>query len=787
MNAFDDLLADPFAPKAYLATIRPCAFIAAEIAADAVTNRLTAPPATFLGLMPGDWLRLGGFEGAGNQGWGMVVAIEPGDPEHPERTPGGGWLQLGWIVLDDEAAGPRRLAGEVVRFYSSHGHVTRPDDDPADTWYEPRIENALTFSRALVDGDRIGGRSVPGFGDVVLRNDDGALDPMRGWGWAGRSIRVELGGPGFARDQFGVIFDGLTEAVAFDDQTLRVQVSDLQGLIEQPLWSARYLGSGGREGGVDLKGRRKPLCWGRVRNIEPVPLGIVDGRLVYQFHDGPVAVYDAAWHRVYDRGVQLTYAAGTPGSGQWTLDATNGCLVLGDSPSGIVTADVKGGSDGGGPVETTAGLIRRVVETRLQLQSELSGTSLAIGTGARTLEVPATLPLAVGVRALIAKEDDVDAVWMQGVVTARADDSVTVEIERTSGLGTHDLWLVTKIGLAEGEIDGNSIDALADAAPGAVGLFLDDPDEETATATLDQLVGGIGGFYGFTRAGTFQVGRLEAPDGDPVLVIDGTDALDLRRLAARPPVWRLAAGYRRNNRVLKGGDLAGAIRDNVVTEGTFDSSAGWTLGIGWSVAGGKAVAMAGSASSLSRTVTLIAGETYVLRASVTRSAGSLQPTLDGSPVGSPIAASGTIEREVEAPSGSATLAFAKDAGFAGEIDDVTLTVGAKAFFETEWRVTGAATDGEVRAVQGPSALDERILTLFDAETDAEGERDRQFDLFSAMRDVFEVSLKTQPFRLDVGDLVELNDRRFGLRGRLLRVLAVEEDAGRDRATLKLWG
>ena len=787
MTAFDDLLADPFAPKAYLATIRPCAFIAAEIAAHAASNRLTAAPSTFLGLMPGDWLRLGGFEEPGNQGWGMVIAIEPGDPEHPERTPGGGWIGLGSIALDDEAAGPRRLAGEVVRFYSSHGHVTRPDDDPADTWYEPRIENALTFSRALVDGDRIGGRSVPGFGDVVLRNDDGALDPMRGWGWAGRSIRVELGGPAFARDEFGVIFDGLTETVAFDDQTLRVQVSDLQVLIEQPLWSARYLGTGGREGGVDLKGRRRPLCWGRVRNIEPVPLGIVDGRLVYQFHDGPVAAYDAGWHRVYDRGVALPYVAGTPGAGQWTLDAANGCLVLGGSPSGVVTADVKGGSDGGGYVETTAAVIRRVIETRLQLQSELSATSLAIGTGAKSLDVPATLPLAVGVRALIAKEDDADAVWMQGVVTVRDGDGVTVEVERTSGLGTHDGWLVTKIGLDEAEIDGDSIDVLADAAPGAVGLFLGDPDEEKATETLDQLVGGIGGFYGFTRAGSFQVGRLEAPGGDPVLVIDGTDALELRRLAARPPVWRLAAGYRRNNRVLKGGDLAGAIRDNVVTEGTFDSSAGWTLGTGWSVAGGKAVAAAGSASGLSRTVTLIAGETYVLRAAVTRSAGSLQPTLDGTPVGAVIATSGVIERDVVAPSGSATLAFAKDAAFAGEIDDVTLTVEAKAFFETEWRATDAATDGEVRAVHGPSALDERIFTLFDAEADAEAERDRQFDLFSVMRDVFEVTLKTQPFRLDVGDLVEVNDRRFGLRARLLRVLAVEEDAGRDRATLKLWG
>jgi hypothetical protein len=787
MTAFDEILADPFAPKAYLVTIRPCAFLAAEMVADAAENRLHAAPGTFLGLATGDWLRLGGFAESANRGWAMVIEVEPADPENPVAGPGGGWLALAGIDLADEAAGPRRLAGEVVRYFSSHGHVTRPEDVPPDTWYEPRIDNALTFTRALVDGDRIGGRSVPGFGDVVLRNEDGALDPLRVWGWAGRSIRVELGGPDFARAAFGVVFDGLTETVAFDDATLRIQVSDLQGLIEQPLWSARYLGSGGREGGADLKGRRKPLCWGRRRNIEPVPLGIVEGRLVYQFHDGPVAAYDADWHRVYDRGVALAYVAGAPGAAQWTLDAAGGCLILGGSPAGLVTADVLGGEDGLGFVEATADIIRRLVTTRLQLQSELSVSSLEIGTGPRVIEVPDTLPVAIGSRLLIAKEDEVDSVWMHGTVTARDGEEATVAVDRCAGLGTHESWLVSLIGLGEEAVDGDSLDALADAVPGAVGLWLGDPEAASATEVLDLLVAGIGGFYGFTRAGRFHVGRLDAPDGEPVLAIDGTDALELRRLGARPAVWRLAAAYRQNNRVLRGNDLAGAIRDNVVTLGSFESDAGWTLGAGWSVSAGHAAASAGSSSDLSRTVSLVPGQTYVLTAAVTRSSGTVQAMLDGAPLGAAVATSGTLEREVVAPSAAPTLAFAKDAGFAGQIDDVTLTAKAKSFFETEWRMTDAATDGEVRAVQGPSAVDERIVTLFDDEADAAAERDRQFALFSTVRDVFEVTLKTQPFRLDVGDLVEITDRRFGLRARRLRVLAVEEDAGRDRAVVKVWG
>src|SRR3546814_6592831 len=60
-------------------------------------------------------------------------------------------------LLTDARAGRRYLvvvepwdpaiaATRTLR-YSDHGFVTRPDDDPPDCWYEPRLVTALNFER----------------------------------------------------------------------------------------------------------------------------------------------------------------------------------------------------------------------------------------------------------------------------------------------------------------------------------------------------------------------------------------------------------------------------------------------------------------------------------------------------------------------------------------------------------------------------------------------------------------------------------------------------------------
>ena len=240
MSAFTELLADPFAEKSFIVTVRPCADISGSIAVAGGANVYAGAPGTFSGLIHGDRLLASGFAVSGNNGYAVVASV----------ADGGSSIVVTGLALTTESAGSRRLYGEVARYYSTHGLTTSPSETPANTWYDGRVENALRFTRSLVDGDRIGGRSIPGFGSVVLQNLDGDMDPMRRWGWSGRSIVVEMGGPLFARSAYGVVFNGLTSGVQFDDRVVTISVTDLQGLLEQAPWRPVYLGTGGLEGGA---------------------------------------------------------------------------------------------------------------------------------------------------------------------------------------------------------------------------------------------------------------------------------------------------------------------------------------------------------------------------------------------------------------------------------------------------------------------------------------------------------------------------------------------------------
>lgn len=113
----------------------------------------------------------------------------------------------------------------------------------------------------------------------------------------------------------------------------------------------------------------------------------------------------------------------------------------------------------------------------------------------------------------------------------------------------------------------------------------------------------------------------------------------------------------------------------LVTGGSFASSAGWTTGTGWSIGAGVATATAGTGSSLSSAVAFNGGYVYRVTATVTRSAGSVVIRTDAGTIGDASAAisvSGTYSRLFRAPAGSTQIQFLKDTTFAGTIDNVSV-------------------------------------------------------------------------------------------------------------------
>lgn len=111
---------------------------------------------------------------------------------------------------------------------------------------------------------------------------------------------------------------------------------------------------------------------------------------------------------------------------------------------------------------------------------------------------------------------------------------------------------------------------------------------------------------------------------------------------------------------------------DLVSNGGFASSlTGWYAGSGWAQSGGAAVKTAGAATGLVQEVATAADNRYRLRATVTRSAGSLQPTLDGRPLGSPLSAAGTVDVTFVARGSTSKIGFLADSAFAGSVDAVT--------------------------------------------------------------------------------------------------------------------
>jgi hypothetical protein len=116
-----------------------------------------------------------------------------------------------------------------------------------------------------------------------------------------------------------------------------------------------------------------------------------------------------------------------------------------------------------------------------------------------------------------------------------------------------------------------------------------------------------------------------------------------------------------------------------LTNNTFGSSADWTTGTGWSIGAGVATKSAGTASSLAQLLATVpvAGVTYKLTYTITRSAGTITPRLTGGSTvtGTARSASGTYTEYLTVASGNTTFDFLADSSFAGTVDNVYLISG----------------------------------------------------------------------------------------------------------------
>lgn len=298
---------------------------------------------------------------------------------------------FGEYAFGEDDAG--QSSGVITLTFSDLGFTSKPSDTPANTYYDARVVPPR-IERRIIDRDGLGGLTSTN-AEVRIINRDGELDLLpRAYALDGRAARLYLGRPGDARASFGQVFSGVIRSVRVGEDAVRVLLSDGIARLVLPLNRNTYAGTGGLEGGTDLKGKPKPKGWGQFFNVSP-PL-VNAASLIYQVHDG--AINDVP--NVWDRQIPLTkgtdYASQTelettaPSAGNYRVWKAGGFFRLGSTPAGTVTCNGLGDASGSGYVNKTADIVNRVlVDQALLTAGEIDSASFT------QLNVDA--PAAVGV------------------------------------------------------------------------------------------------------------------------------------------------------------------------------------------------------------------------------------------------------------------------------------------------------------------------------------------------------------------------------------------------------
>lgn len=106
--------------------------------------------------------------------------------------------------------------------------------------------------------------------------------------------------------------------------------------------------------------------------------------------------------------------------------------------------------------------------------------------------------------------------------------------------------LLTKTPLTGADLDLGSFNAFNALCPQTIGIYIG--DRQNVLTVLDELVKTFAAWYGFNRAGLFQLGRLDVPSGVPVLELFADDVAEfgLTVKSRSLPIATLRLGYKRN-------------------------------------------------------------------------------------------------------------------------------------------------------------------------------------------------------------------------------------------------
>jgi hypothetical protein len=655
---------------------------------------------------------------------------------------------------------PYDLAAQSVvsLFYSDHGFTTGPADAPAHKHYEARVIEALNFERSMFRTGAIGGPSLPSFGEIRLNNADGALDFFRNLAFDGRDVVVRLGGKGFAYTDFGVVFRGTAHSAVVDEQQVAVRLRDLQYKLDAPLQPELYDPPGTGEDALDLAFTVVGGAGGNSYHY-----AALSGVTSYTLQAGDVLEYEVYWpaRRAVPQRIAFDFSTAAN-----SLRATTAADQAGLSahPATDLSAKASG----------------KWYARAIPIPAALQGSAIT------QYDVVSEYDPAAGVTAIVrgflrniritnGAGTVRKAIWMSGSaapavtthVSSNAGNQVSVRLRsdlesgaslegRPKPLCFGKCLNVSPVQVSPALLiyqvhDGpiQAIDAVynrgvvlataqytVDLLRGTFTLLQSPGDGGVITADVrgDTLGGYVSTVAGIVRRVVATYGPLTAGDLDTA----SFTALDLGNPA-------LIGLYAADQRTIL--DVLDELVNSIGAFYGFDRSGKFEVGLF-------------TAPSLVQPAAATFGSAEILEIEA-------QPT--------------------ELPAWRQRVGYERNWSVqAGDTVAGSVTELRKTFLAEELRL--AVASDETVKTKFLLALDpEPWATLLQDLTAAQSEAGRLLILYGQRREMYRVTVKTQPYKLELGDQVALDYTRFGLAGRLFRVVGLEERAEVNRVTMQLWG
>lgn len=166
----------------------------------------------------------------------------------------------------------------------SNGH-RKPYDDNSDLLFTEALIDIGPISRRLVRTQLgWGGVSVPQIGKISIQLANEDFRFLCSQSFDGRTVYVQNGLESDPISSYRVIAYGITNHAEFDTNTINIFFKDNINLLEREIQKNTYAGTGGVEGGTEVKGKVKPLAYGRINHATPTLLDY--NAQLYQIHDG---------------------------------------------------------------------------------------------------------------------------------------------------------------------------------------------------------------------------------------------------------------------------------------------------------------------------------------------------------------------------------------------------------------------------------------------------------------------------------------------------------------------